>query len=285
MALHAVKLACERPEEKGRSLSQWDAPELARQLVADGLVELISAQTVRRILQAHQLKPWRAHVWLSAKAPRDAAFYAQVQVLVELYTRPLAADETVLCLDEKTSLQPRPRLHPTLPTRPGQPIRVEHEYRRAGALNLFAAFDTRSGKVYAHTAPRKRQVEFIALLEKLDAQLPAAIQRVHLGCNNVSVHKGKQVQAWLALHPRFVLVFTPVHCSWMNQVEQWFSILQRKRLRIVDFADKTHLAEQLARFVAQWNARAHPFRWSSKSAAKVMAKYQPPPVASELQAA
>ena len=282
-----VKLACERPEQRGRSLSQWDAPELARQLVAAGLVAAISAQTVRRILQSHQLKPWRQHLWLSAKTPRDAAFCTQVQALVELYTRPLAEDEIVLCLDEKTSLQPRPRLHPTLPARPGQPVRVEHEYRRAGALNLFAAFDTRSGKVYAHAAPRKRQVEFIALLEQLDAELPATARRVYLVCDNVSVPKGKLVQAWLALHPRFLLVFTPVHCSWMNQVEQWFSILQRKRLRLADFADKAHLAEQLFVFVAQWNAHAHPFRWSSKSAAKVMAKcislLSPPP--NELQAA
>ncbi len=150
---------------------------------------------------------------------------------------------------------------------------------------MFAAFATRSGRVYAHSAPRKRRVEFIALLEGLDARLPATARRVHLGCDNVSVHPGKQVQAWLALHPRFRLVSTPVHCSWMNQVEQWFSILQRKRLRIADFADKTHLAEQLARFVAQWNLRAHPFRWSSKSAAKVMAKCQPPHAARELQAA
>ena len=253
--------------------------------MADGLVESISAQTVRRILEAHQLKPWRTHLWLSAKAPRDAAFCVQVQALAELYTRPLAADERVLCVDEKTSLQPRPRLHPTLPARPGKPVRVEHEYRRAGALNLFAAFDTRSGKVYAHTAPRKRQGEFIALLEQLDAELPATIERVHLVCDNVSVHKGKQVQAWLALHPRFRLVFTPVHCSWMNQVEQWFSILARKRLRIADFTDKTHLADQLARFVAQWNVRAHPFRWSSKSVAKVMAKCQPPQEAHDLHAA
>lgn len=94
-------------------------------------------------------------------------------------------------------------------------------------------------------------------------------------CDNVSVHKGKQVQQWLASHPRFVPVFTPVHCSWMNQIEQWFSILTRKRLRIADFADKTHLAAQLALFVDQWNAHAHPFRWSTRSVAKVMAECQP----------
>jgi transposase len=86
------------------------------------------------------------------------------------------------------------------------------------------------------------------------------------------MHKGKQVQAWLAKHRRFMFHFPPVHCSWMNQVEQWFSILQRKRLQIADFADKKHLAERLMTFVAEWNEHAHPFRWSTKSVAKVMAK-------------
>src|SRR5947209_13897987 len=86
------------------------------------------------------------------------------------------------------------------------------------------------------------------------------------------MHKGKLVQAWLATHPRFVCHFVPVHCSWMNQVEQWFSILQRKRLRISDFSGLDHLAERLHAFVAEWNTSAHPFNWSSKSEALVMAK-------------
>jgi transposase len=86
------------------------------------------------------------------------------------------------------------------------------------------------------------------------------------------MHKGKQVQAWLAKHPRFIFHFTPVHCSWINQVEQWFSILQRKRLKIVDFADRKDLAIKLMAYVSHCNKRAHPFNWSTKSVAKVMAK-------------
>jgi hypothetical protein len=117
-AIHVVRLACERPDRLGRSLSQWDCAELARQLIADGLVEDISAATIRRILAAHQLKPWRHHLWLYPKHPRDAAFYGTVSDLVELYTRPLRDDEMVLSLDEKTSLPPRPRLAPTRPAPP-----------------------------------------------------------------------------------------------------------------------------------------------------------------------
>lgn len=213
-------MACERPDQLGRSLSQWDCQELARQLVRDGVVPSISAGTVRRILENHQLQPWRQHLWLSPKVPRDAAFAAAVQEICDLYTRPLAAHEMVLCLDEKTSLQPRTRKSPTLPAQPGKPVRVEHEYERKGALNLFAAFDTRSGTVYGHTAERKRQKEFIEFLEQLDRDIPAEITVIHVVLDNLRMHKGKQVPAWLAKHPRFVFHHPPVHCSWMNQVEQ-----------------------------------------------------------------
>ena len=272
VALYVVKLACERPDVVGRSLSQWESAERARQLVRDGVVEAISPQTVQRMLAHHKLKPWRHPLWLSPHVPRDAAFAAQGHEIVTLYTRPLGIWEMVLCVDEKTSLQPRTRQAPTLAAQPGQPVRVEHEDIRKGALNLFAGFDTRTGKVYATTAERKRQVEFITFVEQVDREVAPAITTMHMVLDNLRMHKGKQVQAWLAKHPRFVFHFPPVHCSWMNQVEQWFSILQRKRLQIADFADKKHLAERWMTFVAEWNEHAHPFRWSTKSVAKVMTK-------------
>jgi hypothetical protein len=250
----------------GRSLAHWNCSDLARQVKADGMVPSISPETIRSILRSHKLKPWRHHLWLSAKVPRDEQFAKLAQQLVELYTRPLADGEMVLCVDEKTNLQPRPRKAATLPTR------LEHEYTRAGALHLFAAFDTRTGHVYARTAQRKRQQEFMAFLTQVERELPSSFHRVYLVLDNLSVHKGKQVQTWLQSHPRFVCFFLPVHCSWMNQVEQWFSLVQRKRLRISDFSDLGHLAFRQMAFVAEWNAHAHPFNWSSKSAAKVMAK-------------
>src|SRR5205085_2479412 len=197
---------------------------------------------------------------------------ARVQDICDLYTRPLSPHEMVLCVDEKTNLQPRPRKSPTKPACRGRPLQVEHEYGRCGALNLFAAFDTRTGKVYGMTAERKRQVEFIDFLERLDREFGPEVTAIHVVLDNLRMHKGKQVQAWLAKHPRFVFHHPPVHCSWMNQVEQWFSILQRKRLRIADFADKAALAERLQAFIAEWNQVAHPFKWSTKSVAKVMAK-------------
>jgi transposase len=272
--MYVVKIACERPDDVGRSLSQWDCTEIARQLVHAGVVTSISAETIRQILLHHRLKPWRQKMWLSPKVARDAAFAAQVQAICDLYTRPLRPDEVVLCIDEMTSLQPRPRRSPTRATKQDRPTLVEHEYGRCGALNLFAAFDTRTGKVYGLTASRKRQSEFIQFLEQLDREIPTSVNTIHVVLDNLRMHKGKKVQAWLAKHARFEFHHPPVHCSWMNQVEQWFGIVKRKRLRIVDFASKEHLAERLMAFINEWNEIAHPFNWTSKSVAKVMAKCQ-----------
>lgn len=272
VAVHLVKIACERPDKVGRSISQWDCTELASQLVRDGIVESISPSTVRNILAHHKLKPWRNHMWLSPKHPRDAEFYDRVENIIDLYTRPLGSYERVFCIDEKTSLQPRPRLHETKPALPGKrPNLVEHEYRRQGALQLFSAFDTRSGKVYGKCYDRKRQVEFIDFLGGLESWLPKTITRIHVVLDNVPTHHGKMVREWLKKHSRFQFHFTPVHCSWMNQVEQWFGILQRKRLRIVDFASKDDLKVKITRFIKEWNEKALPFNWTTKSVAKVMA--------------
>lgn len=270
-----MKVACELPDTQGRSLSQWDCKELARQVVSAGLVGSISASTVRRILKSHHLKPWRHHLWLSPKVPRDKAFVQSIRAISRLYTRKLKRHQMVVCLDEKTSLQPRPRKAPTLPAKPHSPIKVEQEYERKGALNLFAAFETRTGKVWGQTYERKRQEELIGFLDYLDQSISPQVTQIDVVLDNLRMHKGKKVQDWLTEHPRFRFHFPPVHCSWMNQVEQWFSILQRKRLKIANFKDKQALAERLQAFIAQWNAHAHPFNWTTQSVAKVMAKYEP----------
>ena len=266
-----MKLACELPAERGVPLGQWDCREIAQQLVDDGIVESISRETVRQVLLGHQLRPWRWHAWLSRRVPRDAIFIEQVRAIIDLYTRPLGEDEIVVCLDEKTSLQPRKRLRPTLPARRRSPVRLEHEYERAGALNLFAAFDTRTGKVLGMTAPRKRSEEFLAFLERLDAATDQGIRTIHVVLDNLRVHKGRAAQRWLAVHPRFVFHFPPVHCSWLNQVEQWFGLIQRKLLRVANYADCRALAGAIDAYVARWNRQAHPFNWSSCSLVRVMA--------------
>ena len=270
VAAELVKLACELPDDKRRSLSTWTCAELARTLRRDGVVDEISPQSVQRILASHRLKPWRVHYWLSPKVPRDEAFRQQTLAICDLYTRSLAPHERVLSLDEMTSLQPRPRTAPTKPAQPDLvPVHLEHEYARRGALNLLAAFDTRTGEVIGICRRRKRQLE---LIELLDCRTPPHITAIHLVCDNVITHKGKLVRAWLARHPRFQMHFTPVHCSWMNQVEQWFSILQRKRMKTSDFADLETLEQRVLAFIDEWNMDAEPFNWTKKSFAKVLAK-------------
>ncbi|MBI1313836.1 hypothetical protein GC176_21290 [bacterium] len=128
------------------------------------------------------------------------------------------------------------------------------------------------------TPQATRQVELIELLEKIDREVPAEKTRIHVVLDNVSTHHGKLARQWLSGHERFRFSFPPMHCSWLNRlhkrkgVEQWFSILRRKRLRIVDFRDLAHLQQSLQQFIAEWNEIAHPFQWTTKSFVKIMAR-------------
>lgn len=264
----------ELPDNVGRSLSQWDCTELARPLVQDGIVASISPQTVRRILARRRPKPWRSHLWLHPHTTRDAEFVRRTKEIADQLRGELLPQEMVLSLDEMTSLQPRPRLTATRPARPDAPVQVEHEYERKGAMHLFAAFDPRSGRVYGECYYRKRQVEFISFLDQLDAAVSKAISTIHVVCDNVSVHHGRKVRRWLRNHPRFALHFTPVHCSWMNPVDQSFSLLRRKRLRAPNFADVPALMRAIRQFIREWNKIAHPFRWTCGSFEKILAKVE-----------
>jgi hypothetical protein len=242
VAIHVVRLAGERPDPRGRSLSQWACTALARQLIATGIVEDISAATGRRILAAHPLKPWRQHGWLYAPQPRDAALYATVSARIALYTRPRRADALVLSVAEKTSLQPRPRRSPPLPAQPqNRPTRHAPAYKRAGTLHLVAACDTRAGTVYGHCYDRKRQRECMAFVDALALESEERVRTIPLVCDHVSTPHGQEVQQWVTHPPRVVMHFTPVHGSWRNQVAQWFSILQRQRVRSIDVESKDPL--------------------------------------------
>jgi transposase len=269
VAMHIIKIACEMPAQRGRSLDKWDCNEIAKELIRTKVVSSISAETVRRILKNQKLKPWRHHMWLSEKKPRDQKFCDCVKNIIDLYFRELAPWECVLSVDEKTSIQARKSIAEIQAASPGKPVLCEHEYERKGALNLLAAFNTRTGMVYGKCYGRKRQVEFIDFLEYLSKEIPEEITKIHIVCDNVPMHHGKQVQKWLESHPRFEFHFTPVHCSWMNQIEQWFSILKRKRLTISHFESKRDLEKQLYLFIDQWNENAHAFRWDDKTREKL----------------
>ncbi len=267
--LHIIKIACEMPEKRGRSLAMWDCQEIAAELIRTKVVDDISSESVRRILESQKIKPWKHHMWLSEKKPRDQAFCDSVREITDLYFRKLKPGECVLCLDENTSIQARKRIAEPEGAKPKKSVLVEHEYERKGALNLFAAFDTRTGKVYGRCYDRKRQIECIDFCEYLDREIPMRINTIHIVCDNVPTHHGKEMKKWIKAHPRFQFHYTPVHCSWMNQIEQWFGILKKKRLTIAHFQSKTDLRDKLYLFIDQWNEHAHAFKWNEKTRTKL----------------
>jgi hypothetical protein len=209
VAWYVVKRAWERPDLVGRSLAQGDSAELARPLLRDGMVEGLSPQTVQRILVHHKRQPWRHPLGRSPQGPREAAGAAPVDEIVTLYTRPLGVWAMVLCVDEKTNLQPHTRKAPTLAAQPGLPGRVEHAYLRQGAVNLLAGFDTRTGTVYATTASRKRQVAFLTFWEHGEREMAPTIPTIPIVRDTVQRHTGKQVQAGLSAPPALCSTFHP----------------------------------------------------------------------------
>jgi transposase len=265
-------IACQRPDSLGRSLSQWDCKEIAKEVIKSGQVASISYKTVGRILKNHQLKPWRNHMWINPRVPFDEAFYKKVKKIEKFYVGKIKDDEIRLSLDEKTSIQPRKREYPTKPARAGVPNLVEHEYVRKGALHLIAALNTRTGEVFGTCYEDKRQVELIDFLEFLDDEIPEHIKKIRILCDNASIHKGKKILKWLDEHPWFEFQYTPPHCSWINQVEQWFSILQRKRLKFGDFESLDDLDDKIIKFIIEWDENPHPFNWSKKSFDKIYKK-------------
>jgi hypothetical protein len=271
-----VQRAGARPEVVGRSRSQWESAELARQLGRDGVVAASSPQTVQRMLAHHTLQPWRHHRWRSPQVPRDAACAAQGHAMVTLSPRPWGVGDMVLCVDEQTRRPPRTRKAPTWAAQPGRPVRVAQAYTRTGALHRFAGFETRPGTVDATTAARKHQGECLIFLAPLEREMAPTITTRPIVLDQVRMYKGQHVQAWLSKHPRCLFPCPPVHGSWRNQGEQWCSMVPRQRLQLADCADKHQLAARLLAFVAAWNAHAQPFQWSTKSVAKVMAKGESP---------
>ena len=181
----------------------------------------------------------------------------------------------VLGVDETTALPPRPRRHATRPARPGRPTRVEHEDQRAGALDLLAALAPRTGRVDGQGDERQRPGECIAFLAHVDAEMPAKVKLGHRVCAKARPHHGQHVREWRASPPRLVVHCTPVHGAWLNPGEPWCSMLQRKRWRSVDVASTADLQAKLMPFMAEWKAMAHPFNWTTKSVAKVMADAGP----------
>jgi transposase len=260
----AVALACALPAETGVPLSRWSCPDLARELAARCQVAA-SASTIGRWLAGDALKPWQHRSWISVRDPDFAAKAARV---LDLYAgiwegAPLGSNDYVICADEKTSIQARCRCHPTLPPGKARAMRVEHDYRRGGALAYLAAWDVRRGQVMGRCEDTTGIEPFSRLVHQVMTAEPyASADRVFWITDNGSSHRGAaSIQRMTTAWPNTHLIHLPVHASWLDQAEIYFSIVQRKALTPNDFTSLAQIRDRLADFETRYNAIARPFTW------------------------
>ena len=225
----------------------------------------ISRSTVWRILDQDALKPWRYKYWLF---PRDPHFAEKAGPILDLYGgqwqgQCLGPKDYVLSADEKTSIQARIRCHPSLPPGPGRPAYIEYEYERGGALQYLAAWDVHRGYVIGRCEPTTGIEPFGRLVNQVLAEEPyRSGTRLFWIVDNGSSHRGAAaIQRLQQVDSRIILVHTPVHASWLNQVEIYFSIIQRKVLTPNDFADLDALRLRLAFYEELSNQSPEPFQW------------------------
>jgi hypothetical protein len=241
-AAEVKALACQLPAETGVPLSRWSCPDLADEITGRGIAPAMSASTVRRILAADTIKPWQYRSWLFI---RDPDFAATATRVLDLYARvfdgsPPGDDEYVISSDEKTSIQARCRCHPTLPPGTSRTMRVNHEYDRGGALAYLAAYDVRRARVIGLCSDTTGIDPFTDLVDEVMTQEPyASARRVFWVVDNGSSHRGQAaIDRLAARYPNAVMIHTPVHASWLNQVQ-----------------------DRLTAFEQRYNATAQPFKW------------------------
>jgi DDE superfamily endonuclease len=259
-------IACQLPSERGLPLSRFSSAEIAREAVARGIVEQVSGATVWRWLAEDAIRPWNYRSWIF---PRDPDFRAKAARVLDLYAgrfegKLLHPGEFVLCADEKPSIQARARLHQTLPPRPGGDGQlVEHEYERMGALCYLACWDVRRAKLFDRCEPKGGIEPFDRLVDQVMTQQPyASARRVFWIVDNGSSHRGQRsIERLEGRYPNLTLVHLPVHASWLNQIEIYFSIVQRKVLQPNDFSDLTAAEERLLAFGRHYEQVAQPFEW------------------------
>ena len=258
-------LACQMPHDTGLPLSRFHVPDIQREILRRGIVASIGKTTIWRWLSEDALRPWRYRSWI---CPRDPDFAEKAGRVLDLYEgrwrgKSLGANDFVLSADEKTSIQPRRRQHPTLPPAAGRAMRVEHEYERLGSWTYLAAWDVHRAKVFGRCELSSGIDPFGRLLRQVMQQEPyRSARRVFWVVDNGSSHRGQRAVARVrAQWPTVTLVHTPVHASWLNQIEIYFSIVQRKVLTPSNFASLHELQASLLRFQNYYQAAAHPFEW------------------------
>ena len=258
-------LACELPATHHVPLSRWSLDELTQHVCQSGLVAQLSNSTLWRWLHQDAIRPWQHRCWIF---PRDPHFALKAGRILDLYQhqwqgKELQADEFVLSTDEKTSIQARRRLHATLPPHPRLAMKVEHEYERKGAWTYLAAWDVHRAKLFGRCEPTSGIDPFDRLVAQVMSQEPYhSARRVFWVMDNGSSHRGERsVQRLQSRYANVHVVHGPVHASWLNQIEIYFSIIQRKVLTPNDFSDLEAVADRLARFERHYETIATPFEW------------------------
>ncbi len=258
-------IACELPAKYGIPLSRWSTKDIGNYVRRSGLVASISGSTVWRWLHEDAIKPWQHRCWIF---PRDPDFASKAGKILDLYHRvwnkkPLKEDEFVLSADEKTSIQARARRHTTYPPQPASPMKVEHEYRRCGAWAYIAALDVHRAKLFGLCDHKSGIRPFDRLVDQFMSQNPyKEARRVFLIVDNGSAHRGlKSIQRLQGRYANLNLVHGPVHASWLNQIEIYFSILQRKALTPNDFPSLAALKDRILGFQQYYQGIAKPFEW------------------------
>jgi hypothetical protein len=271
-------LACELPYQSEVPLSRWSLPEIRREVIERGLVASIGESTLWRWLSEDAIRPWSHRSWIF---PRDPEFERKASRVLDLYEgrwqgAALSPRDCVLCADEKTSIQARLRRHATLAVAPPRPMRVEHEYKRLGAWAYLAAWDVRRARLYG----RCERGSSIAAFDRLVAQVMShrpyrSAPRVFWIMDNGTAHRGARCVARLQQRwPNLIPVHTPVHASWLNQVEIYFSVVQRKALTPNDFRSLDELEHRLLGFQSHYQQVARPFQWrfSRRDLRRLLAK-------------
>jgi hypothetical protein len=246
-------------------MARLHVPDIRAEVLRRGLVAAISDTTIWRWLTEDAIAPWRQRSWIF---PRDPDFEAKAGQVLDLYAgrfagRRLRRDELVISADEKTSIQARCRRHPTLPPGPGRAMRVEHEYQRGGALAYLAAWDVRRAKLFGRCEPTTGIAPFGRLVDQVMRLEPyASARRVFWIVDNGSSHRGQaSVERLEGAYPNLRLVHLPIHASWLNQIEIYFSVVQRKVLTPNDFSDLAAVERRLLAFQDRYEQIAKPFEW------------------------
>jgi transposase len=247
-----VKTATEPPPD---ALTRWTMEAIAERMNGHGVP--ISPSQVWRICRSLDLKPWQTESWMTS---HDPEFWAKAADVCGLYLNP-PDNAIVWSVDEKSGMQARSRVNPTKPPVPGIARRREFEYRRHGTAVLFAGLNVHDGDVAGWVTDSTRTDNFVAFLADLDDHTPTGLE-LHCIVDNLSAHFTPTVEQFLDQRPHIFLHNTPTHASWLNQVELFFSILERRLLRHGEFDSVDDLATRIIAFINDYNRRAQPFRWT-----------------------